>query len=62
MKRLRAALRERGVGRLAVKKRGFAMEPEALVRALRLTGDAEATVVLTRIGDSPVALIVSSLR
>ena len=62
VKRLRAALRERGVGRLTVKKRGFAMEPEALIRQLRLTGDAEATVVLTRIGDSPVALLVTPLH
>ena len=62
VKRLRAALRERGVGRLTVKKRGFAMEPEELIRQLRLTGDAEATVVLTRIGDSPVALLVTPLH
>jgi hypothetical protein len=62
VKRLRTALRARGVGRLTVKKRGFAMEPETLIKQLRLTGDAAATVVLTRIGDSPVALIVSPAR
>lgn len=38
LKRLKALLREREVGRLTVKKRGFAMEPEELRRRVRPQG------------------------
>ena len=58
LKKLRAVLRERGVGRVTVKKRGSALEPEALRRSLRLSGDAEATVVLTRVAGRPYVLLV----
>lgn len=61
LKRLRAALRERGVGRVTIKKRGSALVPEQLRRELRLDGPAEATVVLTRIRSRPYALLVSPL-
>lgn len=57
LKRLRALLRERGVGRLTVKKRGSAIDPAMLRRALRLSGSDEATVVLTRVAGAPTALI-----
>ncbi|MFI2707489.1 SAM-dependent methyltransferase, partial [Nocardioides sp. CER28] len=39
---LRAALRERGVGRLTIKKRGVAVVPEQLRRSLSLQGPNEA--------------------
>ena len=58
LKRLRAALRARGVGRVTVKTRGSPIEPEALIRGLRLRGEGEATVVLTRAAGRPLALIV----
>jgi hypothetical protein len=57
VKRLRAVLRSRGVGRVTVKKRGSAITPEGLQRQLRLSGDAAATVVLTRCRGAPVALL-----
>ncbi len=57
LKGLRATLRERGVGRLTVKKRGSALEPEQLRRQLRLGGPHEATVVLTRVAGRPTALL-----
>jgi SAM-dependent methyltransferase len=57
VKRLRALVRERGIGRLTIKKRGSAVEPEQLRRALRPAGPAEATIVLTRVGGKPTALI-----
>jgi hypothetical protein len=57
LKRLRAALRERGVGRLDVKKRGSAIDPEQLRRDLRLRGDEHAVVVLTRIGGAPSVIL-----
>ncbi|OLB82410.1 MAG: methyltransferase [Actinobacteria bacterium 13_2_20CM_2_71_6] len=58
VKRLRATLRERGVGRLTVKKRGSAVEPDELRRAMKLTGTGAATVVLTRIAGAPSAILV----
>ncbi|HET6211475.1 MAG TPA: methyltransferase domain-containing protein, partial [Micromonosporaceae bacterium] len=57
LKRLRAALRDRGVGRVEIRKRGSALEPEWLRRQLRLAGPESATVVLTRVAGAPVALI-----
>jgi hypothetical protein len=54
---VRRHLRALGVGRVTVKKRGSPLEPEAFARMLRLRGDAERTVVLTRQLDRPVALI-----
>ena len=61
LKRLRAYLRERGVGRLTIKKRGTAVTPEQLRKQLALTGDAEATVVLTRVGGQQRVLVVEPL-
>ena len=58
VKPLRTLLRERGVGRLTVKKRGTAVEPEALRRQLRLAGPNEATVVLTRVAGRQSMLLV----
>jgi hypothetical protein len=41
-----------------VKKRGTAVQPEALRAQLRLRGDAEATVVLTRVAGQQSVLLV----
>jgi len=57
VKRLRALLRERGIGRVVVKKRGSAVEPEALVRQLRGRGEGRAVVVVTRVADVPTVLL-----
>ena len=57
LKRLRAALRERGVGRVEILKRGSALEPERLRRDLRLHGPESASVVLTRVADAPTVLL-----
>ncbi len=57
LKRLRAVLRARGVGVVTIKKRGSAVVPEQLRRDLRLSGPAETTVVLTRIGAAPTVLL-----
>ena len=62
VKRLRDLLRSRGVGRLTVKKRGTAVTPEELRRQLRLSGDGEATVVLTRVAGAQTVLVVEPLR
>lgn len=57
-KQLRAALRERGIGRLAIKKRGVDVVPEQLRRRLALRGDEEATIVLTRAAGKGICLLV----
>ncbi|GAB7003007.1 class I SAM-dependent methyltransferase [Nocardioides sp. AN3] len=59
---LRAALRERGVGRLTIKKRGVAVVPEQLRRALSLQGPNEATIVMTRVAGEGACLLVRPLR
>ncbi|MDR3201752.1 MAG: hypothetical protein LBT54_01220 [Bifidobacteriaceae bacterium] len=61
LKRLRAYLRERGVGPLTIKKRGTAVTPEALRARLSLRGSAAATIILTRLGDSQHAIVVEPL-
>ncbi|MGH1563556.1 THUMP-like domain-containing protein [Mumia sp. DW29H23] len=57
-KQLRAALRDRGVGTLTVKKRGVSVVPEVLVKRLRLTGPTAATVILTRVQGEGRAYLV----
>lgn len=61
VKQLKAALRERGIGRLTIKKRGVDVVPEDLRHRLALQGDAEATVVLTRVDGHGAALLVQPL-
>ncbi|MFE5310732.1 SAM-dependent methyltransferase [Isoptericola sp. NPDC056578] len=62
LKRLKAYLRERGVGRLTIKKRGTAVTPEQLRAQLSPKGDAEATLVLTRVAGAQHVLVVEPLR
>ncbi|GHB07642.1 methyltransferase [Streptomyces chryseus] len=57
LKKLKALLRERGVGVLTVKKRGSAIEPEELRRKMKLSGPHSATVFLTRVAGAPTMLI-----
>ena len=57
LKRLRTLLRERGVGRLEIRKRGSALEPEQLRRDLRLSGPHGASIVLTRVAGAPTVLL-----
>lgn len=61
-KQLRAALRERGVGRLTIKKRGVSVVPDELRKRLALRGDVEATLVLTRLEGRGTALLVEPVR
>ena len=57
-KQLRAALHERGVGRLTIKKRGIDVVPDQLRKRLALKGDNEATIVLTRVNGEGTCLLV----
>ncbi|GHF29355.1 class I SAM-dependent methyltransferase [Streptomyces griseoluteus] len=57
VKKLKALLRERGVGNLTVKKRGSAVEPEELRRKVKPQGPNAATVFMTRVAGAPAMLI-----
>jgi hypothetical protein len=57
LKKLRAALRERNVGPITVKKRGSPITPEELIRDLRLNGEAEKTLFLTQMQGKPIVVI-----
>lgn len=60
-KPLRAALRERGIGRLAIKKRGVDVVPEQLRKRLALRGDNEGILVMTRVRGAGTAFLVEPL-
>lgn len=57
-KRLRAALRERDIGTLTIKKRGVDVLPERLRPRLALRGDRAGTVILTRVAGAARAFLV----
>ncbi|MFH8252078.1 SAM-dependent methyltransferase [Microbacterium sp. B2969] len=56
-KRLGKALRDRGIGRLEIKKRGVDIDPAVLRKSLALRGAGSATLIMTRIGKRRVALL-----
>lgn len=62
VKRLRGVLRERGIGRLEIKKRGADLVPDKLRRELKLSGDGAATLIVTRLADRHVALLCDPVR
>ncbi|WP_371662110.1 methyltransferase domain-containing protein [Streptomyces sp. NBC_00280] len=62
VKKLKALLRERGVGVLTVKKRGSAVEPEELRKMVKPRGPNSATVFLTRVAGAPVMLVGHPVR
>lgn len=61
VKAVRSWLRDHDVGRLTIKKRGVALDPEVVRTQLRTQGSREATLVLTRIGERPHALVVQPI-
>jgi SAM-dependent methyltransferase len=61
-KPLKAALRERRIGRLTIKKRGVSVVPDELRKRLSLHGEVEATLVLTRVAGKGTALLVEPAR
>ncbi|MEY8565055.1 class I SAM-dependent methyltransferase [Corynebacteriaceae bacterium 7-707] len=65
LKKLRPALTALGCGRLEVLVRGVDVDPDVLRRRMKLTkgrGGRELTVVVTRIGDTAVAVIAGELH
>ena len=63
MKRVRAALRERGVGRITVKKRGSPLNVDDFIRAMKLQGDPgnEQIVFLTHVQGRHTVIIGQQL-
>ena len=56
LKRVKALLRERNIGRLEIKKRGVDLDPEALRRRLGLRGEESATLIVTNVGGRVTAI------
>jgi SAM-dependent methyltransferase len=61
-KRLKAYLRERGIGTLEIKKRGADITPEQLRRELDPKGPNSATLIVTRVGTTHRVLVVEGIR
>ncbi len=57
LKKLRALLRQHGVGQVTVKKRGSPLTPETLIPQLKLSGSESRTLVLTRSRGQPIVLL-----
>ena len=62
LKRLRAALRQRSVTDVVVKKRGSPLQPEALIREMRLkprerNGPVERVIFLTHLRGQPIIIL-----
>ncbi|MFI9269246.1 SAM-dependent methyltransferase [Kitasatospora sp. NPDC052896] len=62
VKRLKALLRERGVGTVVIKKRGVGITPEELRRQLRPSGPNELTVILSRTDHGPLMMLGQPAR
>lgn len=58
LKAVRAWLRDHDVGRVTIKKRGVALDPETVRKQLRPKGAGEVTLILTRIASQPHVVIV----
>jgi hypothetical protein len=60
-KELRKRLRAREIGRLEILVRGLDVDPNTLRPRLKLSGPNEATVVLTRVGRTPMAYLCEAV-
>lgn len=60
-KTLRAWLAAHDVGSVDIKTRGTAFRPEDLAKRLRLTGNRHMTLLITRLGTHPVAIIAERM-
>ena len=56
-KAISAVLKAHRIGTLEIKKRGMDIDPAAFRKKLALTGDASATLILTRVGDQRRAIL-----
>lgn len=58
---VQAWLADYDIGSVDIKTRGVAMQPDDLARRLKLTGERHATLLVTRLGDRPVAILAERL-
>jgi len=58
-KALKAALVQRDIGTLTIKKRGVDIVPEILIKRMRLKGSGTATVIMTRVQGQGKAYLVA---
>ena len=61
-RQLKAWLRQRGIGRLEVKKRGCDVEPEKLRQRLGGQGDEAATLLICPLGGKIQAIVARRMR
>ncbi|MEX0979170.1 MAG: hypothetical protein WDZ48_09975, partial [Pirellulales bacterium] len=62
LKRLKALLQARSIGNLEIKVRGVDQDPAELRRQLRIRGDVEATLLVTRIQKRVTAILARRLE
>jgi hypothetical protein len=62
LKRLSGELNALGIGQVTVKKRGFPLLPEEVIKKLKLRGSGHAIVILTRLGKGHEAFIVEPVN
>lgn len=62
LKALRSWVRDHRIGRLTIKKKGASVDPDQLRRQLRLRGDNEATILVTRVGGAQAVLMLVPTR
>lgn len=62
IKALRSWARDHRIGHLTIKKKGASVDPAQLRRQLRLRGDNEATILVTRVGGAQAVLMLMPLR
>lgn len=56
-KKLATYLRQRGIGQLEIKHRAVKLSPEQLRRDLKLKGDEQATLLVTRVLEKRIAIV-----
>jgi len=57
IKRLKRYVREHQLGRLEIKKRGVDVQPEKILRTLRVDGDQSATILIARLNKRVMAIV-----
>jgi hypothetical protein len=57
LKKMRSYLRERGIGRITVKKRGSPIAPDQLIQSLHPEGEQERVIFITRLRGNPIVIV-----
>ena len=62
VKTIRKRVLERDIGVLEIKTRGMGVDPDSLRHQLKLRGSKSRTLILTRVGDRPVAFLCKRIH